>query len=215
MTRIVFSVSLCNSTPVQVLRAQVRLSPLPAPVWRSSAPLRSSSATVEAPAIITATRTASGWPLWTWMKCSGKISFSKVQQQFLKNIHGDILEKLDFSFFAQTESQSQRHWKLETWRPVWAAVLCVWRGRNVMTFVQSVVFEDQPSPTTTAAIMLITSVFHWCSIFTFNSMVLLCDTAKETEQNEFISLFFFFQRSTSKEKYRSSKVPWQLWHKVH
>lgn len=29
-------------------------------------------------------------------------------------------------------------------------------------------------------------VFHWCSIFT----VLLCDTAKQTEQNEFISLFF-------------------------
>lgn len=149
------SICLCHSTPVQVPRVRVRLSPLPAPVWRSSAPLRSSSATVEAPAIITPTRTATGWPLWTWMKCLGKISL----KTFLKNWVLKMKRRLSMeycSFFAQTESHSQRHWKLETCRPVWAAVLCVWRGRNVVTFVQSVV-EGQPSPTTTAAIMLITS----------------------------------------------------------
>ncbi len=162
--------ALCNSTPVQVLRAQVRLLPLPVPVWRSSARLRSSSATVEAPAIITATRTASGWPLWMWMKCSGNISFQTMTTVLLgnvpwktvqtvlnlKDVYHQSIFLIIFFLSAQTESRSQRHWKLETCRPVWAAVLCVWRGRNVVTFLQSVV-EDQPSLTTTAAIMLITS----------------------------------------------------------
>lgn len=55
-----------------------------------------------------------------------------------------------------------------------------------MTFVQSVVVEDQPSPTTTAAIMLITSGVSLVQYLHFNSMVLLCDTAKETEQNKYI-----------------------------
>lgn len=62
-----------------------------------------------------------------------------------------------------------------------------------MTFVQSVV-EDQPSSSATAAVTCRLSVeFHWCSIFAFNSMVLLCNTAKETEKTHLLIFLLFFK----------------------
>lgn len=64
--------SLYFSTLVQVLRAQVRLWPRPAPVWRSFVHLLSLSVMAMGPATTTATLTASGWPLSNSLTCSGK-----------------------------------------------------------------------------------------------------------------------------------------------
>lgn len=203
--------ALCNSTPVQVLRAQVRLLPLPVPVWRSSARLRSSSATVEAPAIITATRTASGWPLWMWMKCSGNISFQTMTTVLLgnfpwktvqtvlnlKDVYHQSIFLIIFFLSAQTESRSQRHWKLETCRPVWAAVLCVWRGRNVVTFFavccccwgSAITYNDCGHH----------ADYQWSFIGAVSSHLTLwcyCVTQQKklSKINEFISLFFILKK---------------------
>lgn len=54
--------SFSFSTPVQALRARVRLWPLRVPVWRSSALLPSSSVMAAAHATTMLTPTASGWP---------------------------------------------------------------------------------------------------------------------------------------------------------
>lgn len=72
---------LCFSTLVQVQRAQVRLWPRLAPVWRSFVPLPSLSATATEPATTTATPTASGWQLSNSLKCSGKQLLSKSCMQ--------------------------------------------------------------------------------------------------------------------------------------
>lgn len=67
---------LC-STPVLVLRVRARLWLLPVPVWRNSAVLHSSSVTVEEPATITPTPTASGsLPLKT-VKCLRKAELTR------------------------------------------------------------------------------------------------------------------------------------------
>lgn len=63
---------LSFSTPVQVLRALVRLWPLLAPVWRSSALLPSSSVMAVAPATTMLTPTVSGWPPSRTMRCLGR-----------------------------------------------------------------------------------------------------------------------------------------------
>lgn len=68
-------ITLCvffPSTPALVLRVRARLWPLPAPAWRSSVALRSSSVMAVELATITPTHTASGSPPSKTMKCLRK-----------------------------------------------------------------------------------------------------------------------------------------------
>lgn len=67
-----------HSTPVRVQRAPVRRSPPPAPAWRSSAAPLSSSATAEGHVTSMPTPTASGWPPWKLLRCSGVDSCANV-----------------------------------------------------------------------------------------------------------------------------------------
>lgn len=129
-----------------------------------------------------------------------------------------ILEKLETCLtppaFLLSGSHSLRHWKQGISRHAWAAVLCAWRVQEHSNADSSTIPYQGRSPQRLHQLHLEQVESSWCIIFNFNSMVLLCNTAKKKKSlkktKKKCTSLYFFKEVPHTETEKSTKVPWWI-----